>query len=141
MVKGETTKFGRDGVGFGGVEEGEGGNKVVKVFAMVVFDSKVINHQRKDDVTGDVTKETGGGSLVEAVGGKMGEKTVLGQLACLLQSVHRFVDAEKEVGFAGGGRLDEGVKVKVREDRVREKVGWDLDELGMGKGSAEVIVR
>jgi hypothetical protein len=51
---------------------------------MVVFDSKVINHQRKDDVTGDVTKETGGGSLVEAVGGKMGEKTVLGQLACLL---------------------------------------------------------
>ena len=51
---------------------------------MVVFDSKVINHQRKDDVTGDVTKETGGGSLVEAVGSKMGEKTVLGQLACLL---------------------------------------------------------
>ena len=46
------------------------------------------------------------------------------------------IDAEKEVGFAGGGRLDEGVKVKVREDRVREKVGWDLDELGMGKGSA-----
>ena len=33
------------------------------------------------------------------------------------------------------------MKVKVREDRVREKVGWDLDELGMGKGSAEVIVR
>ena len=65
----------------------------------------------------------------------------MGQLACLLQSVHRFVDAGKEVGFAGGGRLDEGVKVKVREDRVREKVGWDLDELGMGKGSAEVIVR
>ena len=66
------------------VEKGESGDKVVKVFAMVVFDSKVVNHQRKDDVTGDVTKETGSGSLVEAVGGKMGEKTVLGQLACLL---------------------------------------------------------
>ena len=51
---------------------------------MVVFDSKVIYHQRKDDVPGDVTKETGGGGLVEAVGGKMGEKTVLRQLACLL---------------------------------------------------------
>ncbi len=62
----------------------------------------------------------------------------MGQLACLLQSVHRFVDAGKEVGFAGGGRLRED---KVREDRVREKVGWDLDELGMGKGSAEIIVR
>ena len=84
MVKGETKKFGGDGVGFGVVEEGESGDKEVKVFAKVVFDSKVINHQRKDDVTGDVTKETGGGSLVKAVGGKMGEKTVLGQLPCLL---------------------------------------------------------
>jgi hypothetical protein len=56
--------------------------------------------------------------LVKAVGGKVREKTVLGQLACLLQSVHRFVDAEKEVGFAGGVRLDEGGKLKVGEDRV-----------------------
>ena len=84
MVKGETKKFGGDGVGFGVVEEGESGDKEVKVFAVVVFDSKVINHQRKDDVTGDVTEETGGGGLVETVGGKMREKTVLRQLACLL---------------------------------------------------------
>ena len=90
---------------------------------VVVLDTKVIYHQREDNVTGNVTEETGGGGRVKAVGGKVGEETVLGQLACLLQSVHRFVDAEKEVGFAGGGRLDEGVKVKVREDRVREKVG------------------
>ncbi len=32
----------------------------------------------------------------------MGQKTVLGQLACLLQSIHCFIDAEKEVEFAGG---------------------------------------
>jgi hypothetical protein len=84
MVEGETKKFGRDGVGFGVIEKGESGDQEVKVFALVVFDSKVINHQRKDYVTGDVTEETGGGGLVEAVGGKMGKKTVLGQLACLL---------------------------------------------------------
>ncbi len=48
---------------------------------MVVFDTKVIYHQRKDNVAGDVAEETGGGGLVEAVGGKMGEKAVLGQLA------------------------------------------------------------
>ena len=84
MVKGEAKEFGGDRVGFGVIEEGESGDKEVKVFAMVVFDSKVINHQRKDYVTGDVTEETGGGGLVEAVGGKMGKKTVLGQLACLL---------------------------------------------------------
>ncbi len=51
---------------------------------MVVFDTKVINHQRKDDVAGDVTEETGSGSLVKAVRGKVREKTVLGELACLL---------------------------------------------------------
>ncbi len=46
---------------------------------MVVCDSKVINHQRKDDVAGDVTEETGGGGLVKTVGGKkVREKTVLG---------------------------------------------------------------
>ena len=66
------------------VEEGKSGDEKVKVFAVVVFDSKVIHHQRKDDVTGDMTKETGGGGLEEAVGGKMREKTVLRQLACLL---------------------------------------------------------
>jgi hypothetical protein len=32
------------------------------------------------------------------------------------------------------------VKVKLREDRVVEKVGVDFDELGMGEGSAEEIV-
>ncbi len=30
--------------------------------------------------------------------------------------------------------------MKLREDRVGKKVGGDFDELGMGKGSAEVIV-
>ena len=84
MVKGKAEKFGGDRVGFGVIEEGESGDEVIKVFAMVVFDSKVINHQRKDNVAGDVAEETGGGGLMEAVGGKMGKKTVLGQLACLL---------------------------------------------------------
>jgi hypothetical protein len=36
----------------------------------VVFDSEVIYHQRKDDVTRDVTEETGGGGLMKTVGGK-----------------------------------------------------------------------
>jgi hypothetical protein len=75
VVNSEAKKLGGDRVGFGVVEEGESRDEEVKVIAKVVFDSKVINHQRKDDVVGDVTKETGGGSLVEAMGGKMGEKT------------------------------------------------------------------
>jgi len=84
VVKGKAEKFGGDRVGFGVIEEGESGDEEVKVFAVVVFDTEVIHHQRKDNVAGDVAEETGGGGLVEAVGGKMGEKTVLRQLACLL---------------------------------------------------------
>ena len=95
-------------MGFGMVDKGKSGDKKIKVFAMVVFDSKVIYHQHKDDVTRDVTEETGGGGLVETMRRKMGEKTGLGELACLLKSVHRLIDAEKEVGFAGGVGLDEG---------------------------------
>ncbi len=50
------------------------------------------------------------------------------------------VDAEKEVGFAGGVSLDERGKLKAGEDRVGEKVGGDFDKLGLGKGSTEVVV-
>ncbi len=71
---------------------------------------------------------------------KMGEETSLGELACLLKSVHRLVDAEKEVGFAGGVVLDEEYEVKMGEDRVGEEVGVEFDELGRGKGSAKIKV-
>jgi hypothetical protein len=50
------------------------------------------------------------------------------------------VDAEKEVGFAGGVRLDKRDKLKAGEDRVGEKVGGDFDKLGLGKRSTEVVV-
>ena len=140
MVNGEAKKFGGDGMGFDVIEKGEDGDKKIEVRALVVLDSKVIYHQGKDDVTRDVTEETGGGGLVEAARRKMGEETGLRELACLLKSVHRLIDAEKEVGFAGGGRLDEGSKLEVGEDRGGEEVGGDFDKLGMGKGSAEVII-
>jgi hypothetical protein len=50
------------------------------------------------------------------------------------------VDAEKEIGFAGGVRFDERGKVKAGEDRGGEKVGGDFNKLGLGKGSTEVVV-
>ncbi len=108
MVNGETKEFGGDRMSFDMVKRGEGGDKKVKVRALVVLDSEVIYHQGKDDVTRDVTEETEGGGLVEAVRGKMGEETGLRQLACLLKSVHRLIDAKKKVGFAGAVVFDEG---------------------------------
>jgi hypothetical protein len=138
VVNGEAKKFGGDRMSFNMIKKGEGGDKKVKFRALVVLDSKVIYHQGKDDVTRDVTEETGGGGLVEAVRGKMGEETGLFEtLACLLKSVHRLIDAEKEVGFAGGVVFDEGYEVEVGEDRVGEKMGRDFDKLGMGKGRAK----
>jgi hypothetical protein len=108
VVNGEAEEFGGDKVSFDMIKKGEGGDKKVKVRALVVLDSKVIYQQGKDDVTRDVTEETGGGGLAEAVRGKMGEATGLRQLACLLKSVHRLIDAEMVVGFAGGPVFDEG---------------------------------
>jgi hypothetical protein len=64
---GEAKKFGWDRVGFGMVEERKSWYKEIKVCAVVVFDPKAINHQRKGDVAGDVTEETGGGGLVKTV--------------------------------------------------------------------------
>jgi hypothetical protein len=71
-VDGKTKELSGDGVSFAVIDERENGDKVVEVVLVVVFDSKVIHHQRKDNVAGDVAEETGGRGLVEAVGGKMG---------------------------------------------------------------------
>ncbi len=75
MVNGEAKKFGGDRMGFDVIEKGEDVDKKIEVRALVVLDSKVIYHQGKDDVTRDVTEETGGGGLVEAVRRKMGEES------------------------------------------------------------------
>ena len=78
MVNGEAKEFGGDRVSFDVVEKGEGGDKKVKVRALVVLDSKVIYHQGKDDVTRDVTEETGGG-------GK-GKREFLAKFSKIIQS-------------------------------------------------------
>ena len=83
MVNGKAKEFCGDRMSFYVIEEGEGGDKKIKVRALVVLDSKVI-YQGKDDITRDVTEKTRGGGLVEAVRNKMGEETGLRELACLL---------------------------------------------------------
>ncbi len=76
MVNGKAKEFCGDRMKFYVIEEGEGGDKKIKVRALVVLDSKVI-YQGKDDITRDVTEKTMGGGLVEAVRNKMGEETGL----------------------------------------------------------------
>jgi hypothetical protein len=65
VVNCKAKEFGGDKMSFDVIEKGEGGDKEIKVRALVVLDSKVIYHQGKDDITRDVTEETGGGGLVK----------------------------------------------------------------------------
>ena len=88
-----------------------------------------------------MTEKAGGRGFKEIEGFEKGDKAEIGEFTCLLQSVHRFVDAEKEEGFAVGGVLDEGKEVKVRKDRVGEEMGVEFDVLGRGKVGAKVEVR
>ncbi len=85
MVNGKAKEFGGDRMSFDVIEKGEGGDKEIKVRVLVVLDSKVIYHQ-------DVTEETGGGGLVEAVRSKLGEETGLRELACLIPLDRTSVD-------------------------------------------------
>ncbi len=99
MVNGEAKEFGGDRMSFDVIEKGEGGDKEIKVRALVVLDSKVIYHQGKDDITRDVKEETGGGGLVEAVGNKQDGRGDGFERACL---------PPLDRTFTGGVGLDEG---------------------------------
>jgi hypothetical protein len=101
VVKMDAKEFGGDRVGFGVIEERESGDEKIKVRAKVVFDSEVIYHQCKGDVTCHERRD--GRDRELRFGKNRGRK-----------------DAEKEVGFAGRVGLDDGVKMEVGKDRVRE---------------------
>ena len=81
-----------------------------------------------------------GRGFEEAVESKVGDEPILGKFAGLLKSVHRLVDAEKEVGLSQEFGLDEGLKRETRKNRVGEKMGVDLYESGDRKRGAEIKI-
>jgi hypothetical protein len=90
------------------IKRGKTRDEIFKVREVVVFYTEVIYHQDKRDRTRDVAEKARSSGFEETVGSKVGDESVLGELARLLQSVHRFVDAEKEVGLAQGASLNKG---------------------------------
>ena len=116
---------------FAVIEGGKARDEELKVREVVVFDTEVIYHQDKGYRTRDVAeKARGNRGFEEAVGSKVGDEPILGKFPCLLKSVHRLVDAEKEVGLSQEVGLDEGLKGETRKNRVGEKMCVDLYELG-----------
>ena len=81
-------------------------------------------------------EKTGGGGFVEAEGGEKRNEAKVRQFARLLETVHRLIYTKDDVGLAGGVGLDEGVKVKVRENSGRELVGEEFYILGRAERSA-----
>ena len=139
-MEGEAKKLGRDGVGFAVIQGGKARDKKFKVREVVVFDTEVIYHQDKGYRTRDVAEKARGRGFEETVGSKVGDEPILGKLPGLLKSVHRLVDAEKEVGLSQEVGLDEGLKGEMRKNRVGEKMGVDLYELGDRKRGAKIKV-
>ena len=140
VMEGEAKELGRDGVGFAVIQGGKARDKKLKVREVVVFDTEVIYHQDKGYRTRDVAEKARGGGFEEAVGSKVGDQPILGKLAGLLQSVNRLVDAGKEVGLSQEVGLDEGLKGETRKNRVGEKMGVDLYELGDRKRGAKTKI-
>ncbi len=140
VMEGEAKELGRDGVGFAVIQGGKTIDKKLKIKEVVVFDTEVIYHQDKGYRTRDVTEKERGKGFEETVGSKVGDEPILRKLAGLLKSVHRFVDAEKEVGRSQEVGLDEGLKGEARKNKVGEEMGVDLYELGDRKRSAKIKI-
>ena len=85
---------------FGVVQGRQAGDKEGKVRGVVVLHAEVVHHQDKGDGTRGMTEKTGSEGLMEVKGGKERDKTEIGQLTCLFEAVHRFVDAKQDKLFA-----------------------------------------
>jgi hypothetical protein len=81
-----------------------------------------------------VTEKTGGKGLMEVERLKERDETEIGELTCLFEAVHRFLNTENDVRLSRFICLDEGEKRKARQDFGGEKISIDFDKLMFSKG-------
>ena len=107
---------------------------MIPIFFFFVFDSKVVHHEAKDDVTGGMFEETGSvWALVVIILTEVGDELVLGEETGVGKSVHSFSHcdhgaavAEFDVVFDFGGEWNIFFK--------------DVHEFRIFHGSAKVVV-
>ena len=110
------------------------GDKESKVGGMVILDAEVVNHQDKGNWAGGVAEKTGGKGLVKVESLKERDESEIGELTCLFEAVHRFLDTENDVRLSRLILLDEGEKRKARQDFGGEDVSMNFNELVRSKG-------
>ena len=81
-----------------------------------------------------MTEKTGGKGLMEVERLKERDETEIGELTCLFEAVHRFLNTENDVRLSRFICLDEGEKRKARQDFGGEKISIDFDKLMFSKG-------
>jgi hypothetical protein len=81
-----------------------------------------------------VTEKTGGKGLMEVERLKERDETEIGELTCLFEAVHRFLNTENDVRLSRFICLDEGEKRKARQDFGGEKISINFYELMFSKG-------
>ena len=116
------------------------GDEKIEVGLLVVLNPKVIDDENKDNGTGDMTKETGGGGFIKPVLFEEADDTLVAQFSRLLKTVHGLLDPEKNISFSGSIDLDKGEKGKAREDCRRISVNVDFKKLRRCERSVEIEV-
>jgi hypothetical protein len=115
------------------------GDKESKVGGMVILDAEVVNHQDKGNWAGGVAEKTGGKGLVEIERLKERDKAEIGQLTCLFEAVHRFLNTENDVRLSSFV-LNKGEKKEARQDFGGKKISIDFNELGFREGRLKIEV-
>ena len=116
------------------------GDKESKVGGMVILDAEVVNHQDKGNWAGGVAEKTGGKGLVEIERLKERDKAEIGQLTCLFEAVHRFLNTENDVRLSSFVLFNEGEKKEARQDFGGKKISIDFNELGLREGRLKIEV-
>ena len=81
-----------------------------------------------------MTEKTGGKGLMEVERLKERDETEIGELTCLFEAVHRFLNTENDVRLSRFIFLDEGEKRKARQYFGREKISVNFYKLMLSKG-------
>ena len=106
----------------------------------MVLHAEVVHHQDEGNRAGGVAEKTGGKGLVKVKRLKQGDKSKIGELTCLFEAVHRFLNTENDVRLSRFICLDEGEKRKARQDFGGKKISIDFDELRVSKGRFEIKI-
>ena len=100
----------------------------------MVLDAEVVHDQDKSNRVRGVAEKTGGKGLVKIERLKERDESEIGELTCLFEAVHRFLDTENDVRLSRLILLDEGEKRKARQDFGGKDVSMNFDVLVSSKG-------